>query len=159
MPWKLLSRYPHRAGNWERLDEASPDSFPAPLESWESLLQRGSVSSQSYLLPAHHASLGICLGLKMWTPQSSSMLVSFVDRGMLQIAYVLLCICLFALFCFCQLDTRHSHLGTRKLSWENAPIDLTHRQACGVFSWIMIDIEGSSPLWPVLPLRRCSWVV
>lgn len=34
----------------------------------------------------------------MWTPQSSSMLVSFVDRGMMQIAYVLLCVCLFALF-------------------------------------------------------------
>lgn len=41
-----------------------------------------------------------------------------------------------------QLGTRHSHLGRRDLKREKFSVVLTYGQACGLFSLLVIDVEG-----------------
>lgn len=47
---------------------------------------------------------------------------------------------------FCQVDTSWRR---ENLTWENALIRLCCRHPCGAFSWLVIDVEGPSPLWAV----------
>lgn len=49
-----------------------------------------------------------------------------------------------------------SYLGKEDLNWENDSIRLACRQACGVFSWLMIGVEALSSLLEVPILERWS---
>lgn len=82
-------------------------------------------------------------------------------------------ICLFywcfpLLFTWCFMDMlvgvfltqqKPGSLRRRSLNWENVSVELACRQVCGLFSWLMIDVQGHCLLWEVPPLGRLSWVL
>lgn len=58
---------------------------------------------------------------------------------------------------FCvNLTQTSSYLGKEDLNWENDSIRLAYRQACGVFSWLMVGVEALSSLLEVPILERWS---
>lgn len=61
---------------------------------------------------------------------------------------------------FCQLDTSLSHFEKCQPQFKkNAFIRVARRQVCEAFSYLMIDVRGSSPVWVMPPLKRWTWVV
>lgn len=61
-----------------------------------------------------------------------------------------LCSCLGEIL-FCQRDTSFS--GDKNLIWEDVLVRLAYGQIYGAFSWLIINVEGPSPLRVVL---RCK---
>lgn len=58
----------------------------------------------------------------------------------------------------CQLKSSYGYLGRENPNGKNILIRLTCRQACGAFSWLMIDVRWPRSLYPVPPLDWWSWV-
>lgn len=111
------------------------------------VLPHPAVLSQSYK-HSFSPSLWSCPVGFLFSLQNTNLVLLFV------FSFVSFCILffgfhlLFLTFCFLwnlcwlvlsQLDTSQSHLGIGNSNWENAPTTLASRQACGTFSWLLID--------------------